>query len=227
MLNRLNKACKFFPCHKGLEDCTFCYCPFYPCLDGKKGSFVYSAKRKEGIWSCASCSWIHKRKVTENIFTLIRNNKIRIEEETFRRHCERPKGAKQSNPNNSEIGIIILGHGSRLKKANVNLEAAVKAVKQKTGLNKVVSAYLQLAQPDLAKGVKKLITQGCRKVIIIPFFLFNGNHVTRDIPYMIKEEKAKYPKVNFSYTKNLGADKRIVDIALDIVEEALGGENNY
>lgn len=26
-----NRACRYFPCHKGLEDinCLFCYCPMY------------------------------------------------------------------------------------------------------------------------------------------------------------------------------------------------------
>ncbi len=75
MIKRLNKACKYFPCHTGLEDCTFCYCPFYPCRDEKKGIFIYPAKHKKGVWSCEFCNWIHKRKVVENIFTLIRKNK--------------------------------------------------------------------------------------------------------------------------------------------------------
>ena len=72
MVRKLNKACKFFPCHTELEDCTFCYCPFYPCLNEDKGRFIYSAKFKKDIWSCKSCNWIHKSKVTENIFNLIR-----------------------------------------------------------------------------------------------------------------------------------------------------------
>ena len=75
MPKRLNKACKYFPCHKGLEDCTFCYCPFYPCLDKKRGKHVYSKKNK-AIWSCENCNWIHKKKVVDKIFDLIRKNII-------------------------------------------------------------------------------------------------------------------------------------------------------
>lgn len=197
MLKRLNKACRFFPCHTGLEDCTFCYCPFYPCLDKNLGRFIYLPKHKENIWSCKSCSWIHKRKVTENIFTLIRKNKYR------------------------NTGIIILSHGSKLKKANASLEKTVKAIKNKTGLNIITPAYLQFCQPDLTRSIAGLIRQKCQTIIIIPFFLFNGNHVTRDIPHLIGKEKAKYPQVNFIYTKNLGEDVRIADIVADIVKEAI------
>jgi len=72
MAKRLNKACKYFPCHKGLEDCTFCYCPFYPCLDKKRGRYVYS--KKKAIWSCENCIWIHKKKVVDKIFKLLRRS---------------------------------------------------------------------------------------------------------------------------------------------------------
>ena len=30
MIQRVNQACSYFPCHEDLEDCTFCYCPFIP-----------------------------------------------------------------------------------------------------------------------------------------------------------------------------------------------------
>lgn len=217
----VNKACKFFPCHTGLEDCTFCYCPFYPCLDEKLGKYVYSPKQGKSIWSCQSCSWIHKRKVTEEIFTLILKNKSLIKNELF------PSNLKSHNLKNAKLGVIILSHGSRLKKANASLEKIVKATKQNIGLGIIVPAYLQFCHPDLTESVKFLIEQECREIIIIPFFLFNGNHVTRDIPDIIKEEKVKYPKVRFIYTKNLGDDSRIADIVADIVEGAMRSENNY
>ncbi|MEK7375581.1 MAG: CbiX/SirB N-terminal domain-containing protein [Candidatus Margulisiibacteriota bacterium] len=210
MHKRLNKACKFFPCHAGLEDCTFCYCPFYPCLDEKKGGFIFSTRRKKDIWSCKSCNWIHKIKIVEDAFALMRKNKLRIR-----------------SSKNSKAGIILLGHGSRLKKANADLNKTVLAVRKKTGMDAIVPAYLQLCQPDLEKSIKDLIANGHRTVIIVPFFLFNGNHVTRDIPHIIAKEKEKYPKVNFLYTKNLGEDTRISDIVSDITEEATQNGNTF
>lgn len=81
VISRANKACKYFPCHKNLDDCTFCYCPFYPCLDKNRGGeFVYSKEGKP-IWSCQNCSWIHQKKVVDKIFSIIRENKNLIEKE--------------------------------------------------------------------------------------------------------------------------------------------------
>ena len=71
-IEKMNKACAYYPCHKILEDCTFCYCPFYPCLDKSLGKYVYSEKSKNGVWSCQECNWIHRKKVVEEILGLVR-----------------------------------------------------------------------------------------------------------------------------------------------------------
>ena len=67
-----NKKCKYFPCHKeeDLEDCTFCYCPLYPCRDESRGGYwLKSPKIREGkVWACEKCVWIHKK---ENVKKLL------------------------------------------------------------------------------------------------------------------------------------------------------------
>lgn len=77
MVKRLNKACSYFPCHKRLEDCTFCYCPFYPCLDKNLGGYIYSKRPRKKIWSCRDCDWIHNKKVVDRIFKLIKESGLR------------------------------------------------------------------------------------------------------------------------------------------------------
>lgn len=48
--------CDYLPCHKKLESCDFCYCPFYPCADGLTGGEWIKGKN---VWSCQHCDWIH------------------------------------------------------------------------------------------------------------------------------------------------------------------------
>ena len=52
----LDYDCEYLPCHKTLEACDFCYCPFYPCADGITGGFWIKDK---DVWSCQDCDWIH------------------------------------------------------------------------------------------------------------------------------------------------------------------------
>ena len=52
-MQRLN--CEKFPCHSLDQDCSLCFCPFYPCGDGRTGG-----SEREGSWCCESCTIIHR-----------------------------------------------------------------------------------------------------------------------------------------------------------------------
>ena len=52
----LDYDCEYLPCHKELEACDFCYCPFYPCADGLTGGEWIKDK---DVWSCQHCDWVH------------------------------------------------------------------------------------------------------------------------------------------------------------------------
>lgn len=64
----VDKDCEYYPCHASLHDCTFCFCPFYPCLDGLTGGmYVVSEKTGEDVWSCKKCEWIHEEDIAADI----------------------------------------------------------------------------------------------------------------------------------------------------------------
>ncbi|MFX1258946.1 MAG: cysteine-rich small domain-containing protein, partial [Promethearchaeota archaeon] len=52
----------------GLEDCTFCYCPFYPCYQTNTGGFEkISSRTGQPVWACSSCIFPHKTKNAQKI----------------------------------------------------------------------------------------------------------------------------------------------------------------
>jgi adenosylcobyric acid synthase len=56
-----NTSCEYYPCHFEGQDCTFCYCPFYPCEDTSTGGrWVISRRSNRRVWSCKYCYWIHR-----------------------------------------------------------------------------------------------------------------------------------------------------------------------
>ncbi len=206
MTDRLNRHCAYFPCHERLGDCTFCYCPFYPCKDKHLGMYIIT-RDKRRVWSCEDCNWIHNKNVVDRIFNMIRNSNLKrsITVDKFRLE---------------DTGVIILGHGSKLKRANDLLYRLAQKIRSENGLDIVEPAFLQLYQPDLRKAIRKVVKRGCKRVIIVPFFLFEGNHVSRDIPKVIKEEARIHKKVELVYAKNLGQDYRISSIVMDCIREA-------
>jgi len=87
-----NLECEYYPCHFMGQDCTFCYCPFYPCGDGSTGGYWIKDK---GVWSCQECEWIHEKdtvkclkKSLDNIIEDVEDlNKKKRELLKLRRHC--------------------------------------------------------------------------------------------------------------------------------------------
>ncbi len=79
-----NYECKHYPCHFSGQDCTFCYCPFYPCLLYDLGGEIVLSSQGEYVWSCKGCTWIHEKENVENvIFVLGRYPKQRLVEEDW------------------------------------------------------------------------------------------------------------------------------------------------
>lgn len=60
--------CKYYPCHFSEQDCSLCFCIFYPCLLYRLGEIVLSQAGK-AVWSCKNCFWIHKKENVEEIVT--------------------------------------------------------------------------------------------------------------------------------------------------------------
>lgn len=68
-----NTGCKYYPCHGVVEDCTWCYCPFYPCEDESLGKYIISRRTGEKVWSCKNCTWIHRKDVAQRVLDLLMN----------------------------------------------------------------------------------------------------------------------------------------------------------
>ncbi len=70
-----NKECPYHPSHFTGQDCTFCYCPFYPCHDDDLGENIISKHGKD-VWSCTNCLFIHKPEVGKFVMSEINRMNI-------------------------------------------------------------------------------------------------------------------------------------------------------
>ena len=76
-----DKNCDYFPCHEILEDCTFCYCPFYSCNDETTGGKeVISSKTGKPVWSCADCVFPHTEENSKAILEKLLAEKKKLED---------------------------------------------------------------------------------------------------------------------------------------------------
>ncbi|RJR20707.1 MAG: hypothetical protein C4581_02995 [Nitrospiraceae bacterium] len=121
--------------------------------------------------------------------------------------------------------IIIAGHGSPKKDAN-NIEQVARLLHGMVhpGCSKecVRVAYLQFAEPDIMQAITDCVKDGAGKIIVHPYFLSSGMHVTTDIPGIIKDAQEKYPGVEFVYTEPLGIHNRMAEVVLERIIAATG-----
>lgn len=61
------KTCEYYPCHFKGQNCTFCFCPFYPCEDERTGGKWIQSSRGGKVWSCVDCHLVHKTEIAQQV----------------------------------------------------------------------------------------------------------------------------------------------------------------
>jgi precorrin-8X/cobalt-precorrin-8 methylmutase len=122
--------------------------------------------------------------------------------------------------------IILIGHGSPKKDAN-NLEIMANMlhnmIHSGCSDNCVTVSYLQFAGPEILQTIRERVDKGATKIVIHPFFLHAGTHVTEHIPEVIEEAGRLFPDVEFIYTQPLGVHEKLAQIVMERIGTAVGG----
>ncbi len=115
--------------------------------------------------------------------------------------------------------LIVLGHGSRNAAATEQFHVVVDQLRSRRD-EPVYAAFMELAEPSLGDAVAEAVAAGSAEIVVQPCFLFDGNHIRRDIPALLGELAAAYPDVAFRFGRPIGPDTRVADILLERAGEA-------
>ena len=123
-------------------------------------------------------------------------------------------------------GLVVFAHGSRVPEANAAVEVVARQLSQAGGFCYVEPAFLELGEPDLAGAVAKLLAQGIRDIIVLPYFLTLGTHLRRDLPRIADEIRGMHPGVKIEITEPLDGHPALVQALVDRASEALNGSGH-
>lgn len=116
--------------------------------------------------------------------------------------------------------LIIVAHGSR--KASSNEEVKVLGEKVKSLQDKdyayIMTAFLEFATPSLEESLHSCVDKGVSEIVILPYFLASGNHVTRDIPEVVQKIQSSNPQVKITLKEHLGSSSGMVRLLNDMAE---------
>lgn len=90
-----------------------------------------------------------------------------------------------------------------------------------TDFDLVGMGSLQISKPSFEEGIEELIEAGAKKIVIVPMFIFKGNHVKYDIPEELEKLKERYPDVELIMAQHIGADARLAAIIDERAKEAM------
>ncbi|HSR74352.1 MAG TPA: CbiX/SirB N-terminal domain-containing protein [Sulfurovum sp.] len=118
----------------------------------------------------------------------------------------------------ADRALIIVAHGSRKTSSNEEVKALVEKVRslQDKHYMFVMTAFLEFADPSLEEGMLSCIDKGASEIVILPYFLASGNHVTRDIPEAVQKIQASHPQVKITLKEHLGSASGMVSLLSDM-----------
>ncbi|MDD3753255.1 MAG: sirohydrochlorin nickelochelatase [Methanobacterium sp.] len=144
---------------------------------------------------------------------------------------------------NSKVGVLLVGHGSRLPYGKDVLSNLATIYKKQTEYP-VEIGFMNMNKPSIPTSINKLAQMGVEKIVVTPVFLAPGVHTRQDIPRILGLNNGDEPhehghdhhhghshdhdedeEISFQgeivYTEPLGADPKIVAIIKDRVNNAL------
>jgi len=108
--------------------------------------------------------------------------------------------------------LLLIAHGSRQAEANADLLHAVTALRSLPDYELVEAAFLEMAQPDIDAGAGRCVSAGADHIILLPYFLSAGVHVTRDLNEARQRLAQRYPGLLFSLAEPIGRHPLLLDI---------------
>ncbi len=114
--------------------------------------------------------------------------------------------------------LLIVAHGSRRAASNQEVVALAESLHRHShnDYDLVEAAFLELAEPSIPDGIRHCVKQGATDVIVFPYFLNSGRHVTEDIPAEVSVGQSEHPTVKITLSQHLGAAEVMPELVLNI-----------
>jgi len=115
--------------------------------------------------------------------------------------------------------VLLIAHGSRRAEANHDLVIVADRLREQSDYEIIVSSYLELAEPSIPDGARQCVDAGVDHVLMMPYFLSAGSHVTRDLERFRNEAAAEFASVKFDLCPPLGLHPLMLQIVKDRLNE--------
>ncbi|MSO19532.1 MAG: cobalamin biosynthesis protein CbiX [Acidobacteria bacterium] len=110
--------------------------------------------------------------------------------------------------------IILFAHGSSVAEANEAVERVATELSARSRCP-AIAAFLEKAHPDLASAIARAVGCGAFRVIIVPYFLTMGIHISKDLPELARQQQALFPGLDVKIALPMEGHPLLLEALLD------------
>ncbi|MFM2486688.1 sirohydrochlorin chelatase [Celerinatantimonas yamalensis] len=120
--------------------------------------------------------------------------------------------------------FLLVAHGSRRTLSNDEVMALTKQLASRMSecFSSISCAFLELAEPAFESALAGLLEQGNTAIVIFPYFLAAGAHVSHDIPTIVSQLQTQYPNCQITVLAHLGKQRELAGL----IEQAVLRSSN-
>lgn len=121
--------------------------------------------------------------------------------------------------------LLLVAHGSRRSQSNDEVVVLADRLKDHcSDQYKIIhSAFLELTDPQIPAGIQQCIDDGATSVIVLPYFLNSGRHVTEDIPSIVNTKALEHPQIDISIASHVGGSDLMMELLITSANGAVNG----
>ncbi|WP_219419562.1 sirohydrochlorin chelatase [Pseudonocardia nigra] len=119
--------------------------------------------------------------------------------------------------------VLLVGRGSTDPDANAEVCKVARLLQEGRGYKFVEPAFVSLARPDVATGLARCRALGARRVVVAPYFLFDGV-LPRRVGDQARAFAAEHPDLDVRVAGHLGDTDELAGLVVERYREALAGD---
>lgn len=115
-------------------------------------------------------------------------------------------------------GLLVIGHGSRAEGAKEVFEEMVDGIRGRMDDTIVEGCFMEISNPQIPETIELLYSKGVREMKVLPYFLFPGVHILKDIPNILKKAMQEHDGLTIEMASPIGYHSKLIDILVERAE---------
>jgi sirohydrochlorin ferrochelatase len=115
--------------------------------------------------------------------------------------------------------LLVVAHGSRRAASNQEIFELIDILSSKTtDYLYITVAFLELATPSISESIDRCVQKGATEVVVLPYFLSAGRHVSEDIDNAIAPKREEYHQLTITIKPHIGAANEMPEMLLNLAK---------